>query len=460
MMIKQLLILFILKFDLNDCSEQTLICRNSVYQPRSNINYRYFVMQRGDKFKFLGSCDEVQLTSPMTRCIVKIFHKYDLFEMDINEVTGTGIVIDKNDHSIVIVTALHVIIPQYLLTLYEFIILNVFVSLLLSFLWYYKLDSFNCTLLIFIIFYSFFWCALLYISLAYLYQLLCTSSFQIEPCNNDSNNRLLSDDLECEVLSSKTIFSQAWWEDIGKWCKDKGWLTKNELAKNRKRDIFINQRIMFLWQTFFKSCLQYLSRRISLVWWTLFVTVMNIWISIDYENKRPFFWKRFQVYSWLWEQFSLFNDLCLGFIQCSKVNKNLNAYFEICLPKPFNSTSINDDSSINVIGYVGTAPSSFDLIPDPLVFFRQSLKNLAIVNGKTPAQMMIPKTFVNCSGKLRYFDRKKIYIDTPATFGFSGGPCFLESSPNEWEFFGMLLGSTKLWNYCTLLSTTPMSSLF
>ena len=70
----------------------------------------------------------------MTRCIVKIFHKYDLFEIDINEVTGTGIIIHKNDHFIVIVTALHVIIPQYLLTLYEIIILNVFVSLLLSFL--------------------------------------------------------------------------------------------------------------------------------------------------------------------------------------------------------------------------------------------------------------------------------------------------------------------------------------
>lgn len=124
------------------------------------------------------------------------------------------------------------------------------------------------------------------------------------------------------------------------------------------------------------------------------------------------------------------------------------------MPRPFNSTSINNNISINVVGYVGTASPSFDLIPDPLVFFRQSLKNLATVNGKTPTQMMIPKTFVNCSGKLRYFDQKRIYIDTPATFGFSGGPCFLQSGPNEWEFLGILLGSTKLWNYCRLLSTT------
>jgi len=216
MMIKQLLILFILKFDLNQCSERMLISSNIVYHPQSNINYRYFVIQRGDKFKFLGSCNEVRLTSPMTRCIVKIYHKYDLFEIDINEMTGTGIIIHKNDYSIVIVTAFHVIIPQYLLTLNEFIILNVFVLLLVSFLCYIKVDLFNRTSLIFIIFYSFFCCTLFYILLAYLYPLLCTSSFEIEICNNDSNNRLPSDDLECQVLSSKTTFSQAWWEDIGK----------------------------------------------------------------------------------------------------------------------------------------------------------------------------------------------------------------------------------------------------
>ncbi len=74
--------------------------------------------------------------------------------------TGTGIIIHKNDYSIVIVTAFHVIIPQYLLTLNEFIILNVFVLLLVSFLWYIKVNLFNCASLIFIIFYSFFCCNL------------------------------------------------------------------------------------------------------------------------------------------------------------------------------------------------------------------------------------------------------------------------------------------------------------
>ena len=78
-------------------------------------------------------------------------------------------------------------------------------------------------------------------------------------------------------------------------------------------------------------------------------------------------------------------------MRCSKVNKNLNAYFDVCLPKAVNSAPINDDVSINIIGYVGT---------DSLVFFRQSLKNLATVNGKTPAQMIIPKDFCQLYWKI------------------------------------------------------------
>ncbi|CAF3596414.1 unnamed protein product [Rotaria sp. Silwood1] len=143
--------------------------------------------------------------------------------------------------------------------------------------------------------------------------------------------------------------------------------------------------------------------------------------------------------------------------KCSKVNSHLHQHFEVCIPIPFNSTAFvsnNNRISINVIGYVGTAPSSFDLIPDPWIHRQASLKTITNVNGKTPAQLMLPYTFVNCSGKLRYFDEKKLYIDTPATFCFSGGLCFLQSNLNEWEFIGILLGTTKLWNYCVSLTTT------
>jgi hypothetical protein len=30
----------------------------------------------------------------------------------------------------------------------------------------------------------------------------------------------------------------------------------------------------------------------------------------------------------------------------------------------------------------------------------------------------------------------------------------LQSNPNEWEFFGILLGTTKLWNFCISLTAT------
>ncbi len=71
-----------------------------------------------------------------------------------------------------------------------------------------------------------------------------------------------------------------------------------------------------------------------------------------------------------------------------------------------------------------------------------------------PTQIMLPNTFANCTGKLQYFDKQNIFIDTPATFSFSGGLCFLQSNPNEWEFIGILLGTTKLWNCCVSLTAT------
>jgi hypothetical protein len=139
------------------------------------------------------------------------------------------------------------------------------------------------------------------------------------------------------------------------------------------------------------------------------------------------------------------------------VNAHLYQYFEVCIPTRFNSTAFvsNDNQiSINVIGYVDTALASFDLILDPLIHLRSSLKSISVVNEKTPAQIMLPNTFANCTGKLRYFDKQKLFIDTPATFGFSGGLCYLQSNRNEWEFIGILLGTTKLWNYCMLLANT------
>jgi hypothetical protein len=58
---------------------------------------------------------------------------------------------------------------------------------------------------------------------------------------------------------------------------------------------------------------------------------------------------------------------------------------------------------------------------------------------------------MNCTGTLRLMDHNKLYIDTPSTYGFSGGPCYLTSNVNQWEFTGILTGASRLWNVCTSL---------
>ena len=75
-------------------------------------------------------------------------------------------------------------------------------------------------------------------------------------------------------------------------------------------------------------------------------------------------------------------------IKYLKMNWHLLQHFEICIPTPFNSTAFvlnNNYMSMNVIGYVGRAPSLFDLIADPWIDLQVSLKTISDVNGKTPA---------------------------------------------------------------------------
>ena len=58
---------------------------------------------------------------------------------------------------------------------------------------------------------------------------------------------------------------------------------------------------------------------------------------------------------------------------------------------------------------------------------------------------------MNCTGKLRLIDGRKLYIDTPSTYGFSDGPCFFTSNFGRWSFDGLLTGASRLWNVCTSL---------
>ena len=221
LMIKYLLILYLFKFDFYDCTRSIFSDNNMITHRTSNINYRYFVVQHGELFHPVGSCNTVpQMSSPL-KCLVKIRHKYEFFQTNPHEVIGTGVIIDKYDGYIILVTAFHVVVPQYLLTLNEFLILNIFTLISMLFFSIFKSNIFNWKVLISMFLYSFLYCTLFYIIFLYCYPLLCLSSIKTETGNYNVQHIVLSSTLECQIISSTRVFSQSWWEDIGKEYKDK-----------------------------------------------------------------------------------------------------------------------------------------------------------------------------------------------------------------------------------------------
>jgi len=128
---------------------------------------------------------------------------------------------------------------------------------------------------------------------------------------------------------------------------------------------------------------------------------------------------------------------------------------EVCTPVRQNSP-LKLRIPINTIGCVGQPPLAFDLIVDPFFSSLKPLMNIDSINGKTPSNLLHLQKFMNCTGTLRLIDGRKMYIDTPSTYGFSGGPCFSITDTNEWSFIGILQGASRLWNVCTLL---PQSTI-
>ena len=117
---------------------------------------------------------------------------------------------------------------------------------------------------------------------------------------------------------------------------------------------------------------------------------------------------------------------------------------------------IPSGSSINVIGFVSQAPMSFDLIIDPHYSSYSPLMSINSIDGKTPDKLLHDQTFMNCTGDLRLIDHRRLYIDTPSTYGFTGGPCFLTLNKDPYEFNGVLTGTTRLWNTCILLTKSSV----
>mgnify|MGYP002423777082 CR=1 FL=1 len=140
-------------------------------------------------------------------------------------------------------------------------------------------------------------------------------------------------------------------------------------------------------------------------------------------------------------------------IRCSNVAPNLFEYLEQCRPV-LNDSQLTSHSNINVIGYVERPPETFDMLINPSFTTQTPLMKLNSVHGKVPANILQIGTFMNCTGKVRLIRSNQIYIDTPSTYGFSGGPCFITSATNGWNFHGIMTGASRLWNVCISLTNS------
>ena len=153
--------------------------------------------------------------------------------------------------------------------------------------------------------------------------------------------------------------------------------------------------------------------------------------------------------------------LYLGLIKCSNFEEHLFTYLEAYQPKLDNSLPISAPSSISVIGFVYQSPRSFALIVSPSFSSFFPTVPIDSVDGKEPEDLLPELQFMNCTGTLRMTDQRKLYIDTPSTFGFGGGPCFIPYDSGEWQLIGILTGASRLWNRCTLLhQSTAFKSFY
>ena len=192
--------------------------------PTSPVNYRYFA----EVDQILGSCSEVKTILPMSRCIVKISHKYKLKYLSIafsEELVGTGTVIyksvDNGELYVIILTAFHIVVPQLGLSLLTFMtstLLTIFVIITPIIIYYSSIVyQHRCRILFGLILYIIISSCLVYHVLLVIYPFLFNSFFQIILLsNNKIHTRSESLQIKCELISSNIVLSYTWWDDIGK----------------------------------------------------------------------------------------------------------------------------------------------------------------------------------------------------------------------------------------------------
>ena len=86
-----------------------------------------------------------------------------------------------------------------------------------------------------------------------------------------------------------------------------------------------------------------------------------------------------------------------------------------------------------------------------IVRFNPRSASTAVVNVKTPTQLMLPMKFLDCTSEKRYLDKNKLYVDTPAISGHGGGPCFPQSNENSLDFLHIIkfLASSAIYSFFT-----------
>ncbi|CAF4404654.1 unnamed protein product [Rotaria magnacalcarata] len=195
--------------------------------PKSPVNYRCFAGEVDQTYKILGSCSEVKATVPMSRCIVKIDHKYKPKYMSISfaeELVGTGIVIFKSTENnvpfVIILTAYHIVVPQLGISFVLFVIIassTTFMATSLLLTYYSFINYQQIIKIVFgLVLYSIVCSCIIYIFMLMIYPFIFDSSFRITVISNEKTHlNLRSPRIDCQLISSKLSLSNAWKDDIG-----------------------------------------------------------------------------------------------------------------------------------------------------------------------------------------------------------------------------------------------------
>ncbi|CAF1222313.1 unnamed protein product, partial [Didymodactylos carnosus] len=126
---------------------------------------------------------------PMLQSLLKIRHNYQILRLIEYEIVGTGTILFTKDDFIIILTAFHVITPQYLLPLNQLLIIftAVVISVIMVTITTLKYVNFQINYFYVVLFgllYPLIGCLLLYLLIAIFFPLLSSSSFKLELVND------------------------------------------------------------------------------------------------------------------------------------------------------------------------------------------------------------------------------------------------------------------------------------